>query len=104
MAAHIMRILRVRYVSFPIAKTEKGDLYIKFIKDQDNYELVLDAVPLSMLEYDNRELNSLILKYLYPEPILSAPEAIAVIQKESKEVKRGRPKKHGNINAKKSSA
>lgn len=65
LAEHIMRLLKVRNVSFPIAHTEKGPMSIKYTKDQDNYEIVLDAVPLDQKAYDNRELKSILEKHLF---------------------------------------
>lgn len=65
LATHLQRLLKVRSVSFPVANTEKGPLYFKHIKDQEGYEIVLDAVPLSTNDYDNRELKSLLEKYLF---------------------------------------
>lgn len=65
LAAHIQRILKVRRVSFPVANTEKGPLYLSYVKDAPDFEIVLDAVPLNMNDYDNRELKSLLEKYLF---------------------------------------
>lgn len=68
-AKHIMRLLKVRSVSFPIALTDKGPLSIKYTKDIEDYEMVLDAVPLSvakMLEDENNiELKQVLEKYLF---------------------------------------
>lgn len=65
LAAHMQRLLKVRNISFPIANTEKGPLSLKYVKDAVDYEIVLDAVPLNMNDYDNRELKSLLEKYLF---------------------------------------
>lgn len=65
LAAHLQRLLKVRNISFPIARTEKGELSIKYTKDQEGYELILDAVPLDQKDYDNRELKLLLEKYLF---------------------------------------
>lgn len=68
LAAHIIRLLKVRSVSFPIAQTDKGNFSIKYTSDQ-NYEMVLDAVPLSTknnLEDDNNiELKAVLEKYWF---------------------------------------
>lgn len=64
-AENTQRLLKVRYVQYPIAMTEKGPLTMKFIKDVDDYEIILDSVPLDMKEYDNRELRAMLEKYLY---------------------------------------
>ncbi len=70
LAAHLQRLLKVRNVSFPIANTEKGPLSIKYIKDQAGYEIVLDAVPLSQSDYDNRELKLMLEKYLFEDEVV----------------------------------
>lgn len=64
----IMRLLKVRYVQFPIALTEKGPLTVKYIKDQEP-QYVLDSVPLDLKDYNNRELTLLLEKYLYETPL-----------------------------------
>lgn len=64
-AQDIQRLLKVRYVQLPLAMTDKGPLTMKFIKDTEGYEIVLDSVPLDMKEYNNRELKSVLEKYLY---------------------------------------
>jgi len=111
-AANIQRMLKVRHVSLPIAKTEKGELSFKFTKDQEHYDIILDAVPLNMNDYDNREFKSMLEKYLFEEkkefvsysgvPVVSSPIApegkILLVDEEMieelpKKKKRGRPAK-----------
>lgn len=65
LAAHIFRILKISDISFPIGRTNKGDLSLKFTKDKEGFEVILDAVPLNEKEYDNRELKSILTKYLF---------------------------------------
>lgn len=68
LAGHIMRLLKVRSVSFPIAITDKGPFNVKYIGDAD-YEMVLDAVPLTTkhaLDDDNNiELKAVLEKYWF---------------------------------------
>jgi hypothetical protein len=70
LAGHIMRLLKVRSVSFPIAITDKGPFSIKYVGDAD-YEMVLDAVPLptkNSLDDDyNIELKAVLEKYWFEE-------------------------------------
>lgn len=66
-AENIIRLLKVRYAHFPIAMTEKGPLTIKFLKDTEDYEIVLDAVPLDMKIYENRELKSVLEKTFFTQ-------------------------------------
>lgn len=69
LAEHIMRLLKVRQVSFSLAQTEKGQLSMKYTKYVEAYELVLDAVPLATADFlkddNNRELQGLVEKYLF---------------------------------------
>lgn len=71
LAAHIYRLLKVKELSFPIGRTDKGDLNFRFRKDQDDYEIVLDAVPLNMSETDHTELKGLLEKYLFDKEEVS---------------------------------
>lgn len=66
-AGNIQRLLKVRNVSLPVVLTEKGWLQIKYIKDSDEYQILLDSVPLDMKEYDNRELKAMLEKYLFED-------------------------------------
>lgn len=68
-AANTIRLLKVRYVQFPVAMTEKGPLTIKFYKDQEDYEIILDSVPLDLKDYDNRELKSVFEKHFFTQEL-----------------------------------
>lgn len=72
LASEIMRLLKVRYVSFPIVTTEKGPLYMKYVKDQEGYELVLDAVPLLVTGLENE--NNAALAHLLEKRLFTAEE------------------------------
>jgi len=69
LAKHIFRLLKVNEIVFSIGRTNKGNLGIKFNQANDDYEIYLDAVPLStkdMLADDNNiELKKMIDKYLF---------------------------------------
>lgn len=71
LAQHIFRLLKVSEIVFPIGRTNKGNLGLKFSQNSDEYEIMLDAVPLSvksMLEDDNNiELKKMIEKYWFNE-------------------------------------
>lgn len=70
LAEHIMRLVKVRQVSFPLCVTERGPLSMKYIKDQEHPEIVLDAVPLDLNEFNHKELKRLLEGYLYEkEPV-----------------------------------
>lgn len=85
LAKHIQRLLKIRYVQIPIATTEKGPLSIKFTKDQEEFDLILDAVPLAINGLDNennRELKILLCKYLFdsqPDPDEATLEEAKVV-------------------------
>lgn len=69
LAKNITRLLKVRSVSFPIANTDKGPLSIKYTQGQEEYEVILDAVPLKMVDLmtddNNIELKAILEKYLF---------------------------------------
>lgn len=71
LANHIIRLLKVRTVSFPIGTTDKGLLSLKYTEGQEGYEIVLDAVPLStdsvVNDENNIELKGMLEKYLFSE-------------------------------------
>lgn len=71
LANHIIRLLKVRTVSFPIGTTDKGNLSLKYTEGQEGYEIVLDAVPLTtdsiMEDENNIELKGMLEKYLFSE-------------------------------------
>lgn len=67
--AHIFRLLKVTEIVIPIGRTNKGNLGLKFTQNDDDFEIFLDAVPLSvkdMLADDNNiELKKILTKYLF---------------------------------------
>lgn len=69
LANHIIRLLKVRTVSFPIGTTDKGTLSLKYTENTDGYEIILDAVPLTtssiMEDENNIELKAMLEKYLF---------------------------------------
>lgn len=79
LAAHIFRLLKVNEVVFPIGRTNKGNLGLKFQANSDDFEIYLDAVPLptkSMLEDDNNiELKKMIEKYWFTDSGMSLRDA-----------------------------
>ena len=111
LAAHIIRLLKVRSVSFPIAKTDKGDFSIKYTGDSD-YEMVLDAVPLitknKFDDENNIELKAVLEKYWFEKekiannveykdfvrPIPTSDYAPKIIV-EKKQIQANYPKKKG---------
>ena len=108
LAHNIMRLLKVRYVSFPIALTEKGQVFMKYVKETDRYQIVVDAVPLDLTEYDNKELKSVMEKYLFEQedytrstfdiitPQMSSPLVVLtpdVFDEVTQPKKKGRPAK-----------
>lgn len=75
-AQHIFRLLKVNEIVFPIGRTNKGNLGLKFSQNSDEYEIMLDAVPLStksMLEDDNNiELKKMVEKFWFKDSIHSS--------------------------------
>lgn len=69
LSKHIFRLLKVQEIVFPIGRTNKGNLGIRFSANTDEMEIVLDAVALStksMTEDDNNiELKKMIEKYWF---------------------------------------
>lgn len=67
LAQHIFRLLKVNEMVFPIGRTNKGNLGLKFSNNTEDFDIMLDAVPLStkdMLNDDNNiELKRMIEKY-----------------------------------------
>lgn len=75
LANHIMRLLKVRSVSFPVALTDKGPLSVKYTVDQPEYEIVLDAVPLTtdsvMNDESNIELKAMLERYFFDSQVIT---------------------------------
>lgn len=71
LANHIFRLLKVNEIVIPIGRTNKGNLGLKFTQNSDDFEVYLDAVPLStkdMLADDNNiELKKMLEKYLFED-------------------------------------
>lgn len=61
----IMRVLKLRSMIYPIAKTDKGDLGIKIYSDKDTHEIVLDAVPLSDGDFDVKQIKKFITQQFF---------------------------------------
>lgn len=69
LAKHILRLLKVTEITFPIARTSKGNLGIKFDQNSEDFEIMLDSVPLStkdmLVDDNNIELKKMLEKYLF---------------------------------------
>jgi len=101
LANHIFRLLKVNELSIPIGRTNKGELAIKFRDGKDDFEVLLDSVPLStkdILNDDNNiELKGLLEKYLFDSPLpkystMTTEHSLTISTPEVKKP-RGRPKK-----------
>lgn len=68
LSSHIIRLLKVPEITYPIGRTLKGNLGITFSENTD-YTITLDSIPLSTKSiYDdenNIELKRMIEKYLF---------------------------------------
>lgn len=77
LAAHIFRLLKVTEITFPIGRTNKGNLGLKFTNNSDDFEIMLDAVPLSTkdsLDDDNNiELKQSLKMYWFDSEALDTP-------------------------------
>lgn len=100
LAKHIMRLLKVQSVQFPVCRTSKGNLTVEFNESISDYRLFLDSVPLptrSILEDE----NNIYLKNIVDTVFFDSAEPRAVIAEAPKASippaiapkKRGRPKK-----------
>lgn len=80
MANHIMRLLKVNDVILPIARTSKGNFGIRFSNSNEDYEMYLDAVPLTTNDFlkdeNNIELKRMLDKYLFDVSGLTTIAAI----------------------------
>lgn len=69
LSKHIFRLLKVTEITFPIARTSKGNLGIKFDQNSEDFEIMLDSVPLStkdmLVDDNNIELKKMLEKYLF---------------------------------------
>lgn len=100
LCGHIFRLLKVNEIVIPLGRTNKGNLGLKFTANTDDFEVMLDAVPLStkdMLNDDNNiELKGLLIKYLFGEEKTdqqSWAEQKVKLEITNPSKKRGRPKK-----------
>lgn len=109
---HIFRLLKVSEIVIPIGRTPKGNLGLKFSANQEDFEMLLDSVPLSIKDSlndeNNIELKRMLEKYLFDQPQLYydaasksvkevtrqflANEVVKDVLKQPKK-KRGRPAK-----------
>lgn len=75
---NIFRLLKVNEIIYPIGRTNKGNLGIKFNESSDDFEIYLDAVPLSIKDWDkdenNIELKKLIEKYWFDGRIINGSQ------------------------------
>lgn len=79
LVTHILRLLKVSYIDFPIGRTNKGNLAIRFSDQNDNnFDIVLDSVPLStkdmLVDDNNIELKKMIEKYWFNERIMNGSQ------------------------------
>ncbi len=74
LAHHICRLIKVQDIIYPIGRTSKGNLGIRFAANSEDFDIMLDSIPLStkdMLADDNNiELKRMLEKYLF-EPAVS---------------------------------
>lgn len=73
LAKHVLRLLKVQEIIIPICRTSKGNFGLRYSTNTDDYEMYLDAVPLStsdMLKDENNiELKKMLDKYLFEQGI-----------------------------------
>ena len=125
LAGHILRLLKVGYIDFPLGRTNKGNLTIRFDESND-FTMFLDSVPLpikdSLQDENNIELKRMIEKYWFesktalafggieiiPDQAGKAKTLVTIAEKKHLEgARKGRPKgsknkvKDGNTKAEK---
>ncbi len=112
LSKHILRLLKVQEITYPIGRTSKGNLGICFNVNNDDFDVMLDSIPLStknsLEDENNIELKKMLTKYLFEsEDIIKLPSTNFSENMEApvEKKKGGRPKgsKNGNTQAKKSS-
>lgn len=119
LSKHIFRLLKVSEIIYPIGRTSKGNLGLVFNANNDDFDIMLDSVPLStkngLEDENNIELKKMIEKYYFePEQSMasqgwtvsnSTPVLNIPVSQEKK--KGGRPKgsknKNGNTKTKETS-
>lgn len=71
---YIFRFLKVSEIIIPIGRTPKGNLGLVFSENNDEFDIMLDSVPLStknsLEDENNIELKKMIEKYLFSNEIL----------------------------------
>lgn len=71
LAKHVCRLLKVSEITFPIGRTPKGNLGLTFNANNDEYEIMLDSIPLStrnaLEDENNIELKAMIEKYMFQQ-------------------------------------
>lgn len=74
LSKHICRLLKVSEINFPIGRTPKGNLGITFNENNDDFEMMLDSVPLStknsLEDENNIELKAMLEKYLFDSELI----------------------------------
>lgn len=115
LSKHILRLLKVNEITYPVGRTSKGNFGICFNANNDDFDIMLDSIPLSTknsLEDENSiELKKMVTKYLFEnEDIIQWPSTRPVVSNDPNEFlkvtpipestlskkKVGRPSKHGN--------
>lgn len=75
LAKHILRLLKVQELIIPICRTSKGNFGFRYGSNTEEYEMYLDAVPLStkdiLNDENNIELKKMLEKYLFEQAPLS---------------------------------
>lgn len=71
LSKHIFRLLKVTDITYPIGRTSKGNLGIRFSENGEDFDIMLDSIPLStkdiMTDDNNIELKKMLDKYLFEE-------------------------------------
>lgn len=75
LAKHIFRLLKVSDIVFTIGRTNKGNLGLRFNENSEDFDIYLDAVPLStkdiLVDDNNIELKRMIEKYWFGNETVS---------------------------------
>lgn len=73
LAKHLLRLLKVDEIIFPICRTSKGNFGLRYGVNTDDYEMYLDAVPLPakdiLKDENNIELKKMLDKYLFEQMV-----------------------------------
>jgi len=80
LAGHILRLLKVSYIDFPLGRTNKGNLTIRF-GDSGDFTMFLDSVPLpikdTLQDENNIELKRMLEKYWFEESQMTPMRILA---------------------------